>query len=257
MNRYPFIALSCLLALSSWSLWTRYRQGRLLTPASGLHLQILIFFGIGGFAFLMFQDVEPKLASADVTRFTAICCWPLVIGYSVAVILENYWFRLKTQEELVLLRGYKLPTDILFILTFLGDAGYFLDGRLKMHGLEAIPAYLKELFFPCLLLSIIYGLSKTDSRRSFAVFQFLIALTIAIISPWRSVMVYVGAAIWLAILLTRPRWIAWVSILGLFALLYVIPMQNLKKANYEQFQMNPWSLVQEGLDLSMSEDRKS
>ncbi len=251
MNPYPPIVL--VAAFSGWCLWRRYREGHLLAPASGLHVQILIFFGLGGLAFVGFQNSDPLLAPEEVKHYAALCCWPLALGYVAAVVLERRIFRPAPREEPVLTEAGILTPGAVSLLALLGFGGYVLEGRINVPGLQSVPSYFKILFFPGLFLSLTSTLSHRTISKQVESLIIVLASALALFTPWRSVLVLAISTILLAFALTRPSWLVPAYLLGVVSILVLVPFQNLKKADFSAFRRQPVAVLRESLSMPLAE----
>ena len=249
----PYVLVAALIILSCWTLWCRYREGRLFTPSSGLHLQFLVFFGMGGFGFALFPNAEPHLSKLEIIESILQCIPPLLGGYAIAIGIERFYFRRKRRIETVMTRGGTFSPVVIFFVALLGFAGCLLEGELLIPGLSSLPTYCKNLFFPCFLLAIINARSYGIHGILVSVLIVIMAIVIGIWSPWRSVLIILAATILLAVILMRPKWIPVTLVAGVIAMGLLIPFQNAKKIGYEEFVADPYLLVEQTLDMKMGE----
>jgi hypothetical protein len=249
-----FFILSLLAALNLFALWNRYKTGLFLSAPSGLHLQILIFYCLGGFAFLGFPDAEPKLADYEILQGIGRYCLPLLFGYSIAVFWEYRTIRSLPRQIIgATITGSNFSPGLLFFIATLGFAGCVLEGRLNNTIFSATPIYIKNLFFPCFLLALLNWTKYTVSGKFVALIIFAMALTSGIWSAWRSILVILSASIMMGAVLIAPRRTPLVLIAGTFIMSILIPFQVLKRGDYEKFRSNPFQTLTETFDLSKEE----
>lgn len=234
------------MGISFWVLWVRYREGRLVTPASGLHLQFLIFFGVGGFAFFMFPDAEPFLPRKVILEEINKSIPPLLLGYCIAIGIERCLFRRRFVKNV---GRVDFKSELVFIAALVGFIGCLLEGRLTIPGLSAVPTYLKHLFFPSFLLAITNFRSYGPVGTRISICIVLLALIVGVWSPWRSVLIVLLATVLIAVVLVKVRWlpIALLVITGLMMVL--IPFQNAKKDNFDDFIRDPIKLFENSMDM--------
>src|ERR1035437_8821478 len=86
----PLILLAITL-LSGGALWFRYHEGKLLTPSGGLHLQVFLVFGIGGFCYIYFPETDFRLTEDAIWHYTYVTSVPFLMGYAIALAFEYLW----------------------------------------------------------------------------------------------------------------------------------------------------------------------
>lgn len=251
MNAY--LILGAIVFLSSYVLWCRYREGHLLTPSNGLHLQILIFYGMGGFAFLLFPDSEPRLAKQEIIESVEKYCLPLLIGYGISVLVERRYFRKPRQVEMIMSRFAQIPPFVVAFFACLGFAGFMMEGKFRGSGFDSISTYFRNLFFPCLLFAMINTRKPSLPGRLVAAIFVSMALIIAVWSPWRSTLILLTATVFLALIFIKPRLIPATIIGGVFAMGFLIPFQLAKRRDYKSFMANPMVAFQKSLDMGFTE----
>ena len=248
--RLPLLSL---IVLSVAALYFRYREGRLLTPASGLHLQIFIFFGLGGLAFVSFLDAEPILNNDEVFHYAAVSSRPLLVGYAIAVAVEYFLFKTPKRPEPVLTKTCILPSGILLALAIMGFSGHLLEGRVSLGSFNSVPTYFKSLFFPCLLLALINTVMHKVTGRIITPLIFLMAILTGVLSPWRSVLIILAATFMLGISLSRPKSAPLALGAGIMLLLFLIPFQNIRKSDPEAFGQHPVEAFKQVMNMSLRE----
>jgi hypothetical protein len=250
------LILATLSLLSTHALWMRYRDDRLLTPAGGLHLQILIFFCLGGFCFLGFPSVEPRLADDEMAELTYESCLPLLIGYAIVCALEFGWRRSNSDGGGIQNRLDCVGGNELLVLLIVGFASNMLAATETAEaGANVIASYLSLVFFPSILLLIsrVLGQKATIRGHLGIVAATLVASVFGFYSPWRSILVILGFTILFAIFLKRPRWLPATFAIGFCFLMAIVPFQLIKRANFEEFQEAPVAVIGRSLEVDLDD----
>src|ERR1039457_3057438 len=81
--------LACVLvAMSTFAIWKRIRSGTLLGAAGGLHVNILLFFGLGMFSY-SWHTATWEREFAFVTKAWSEAGLMLALGYGVVLLLQR------------------------------------------------------------------------------------------------------------------------------------------------------------------------
>jgi hypothetical protein len=240
-----------LLTLNVSALWIRYLNGRLLTPSGGLHLQILIFFCIGGLSFLAFPSADRRLYEDEVADLIFNSCIPLLLGYAISCALELRSHRKAKGGEVRPINQFS--ADDLMALLAIGFAGTVLGTVTEGFTANVVAAYMALLFFPSILLCILNTNEFGGVRLPTTVLVLLTAAIIGFFSPWRSVLVILAATLLLGISLCRPRWLPGVSIVGFLAVSVLLPFQVIKRDSFAEFQAAPLQVIATTLEINYDE----
>jgi hypothetical protein len=234
-------------------IWYRYRKGLLLTPTAGLHFQILIFFVIGGFSYVLFPDAEPRFVLDEILESSWLYLLPFLAGYVITCFIEYFYLKQFPSLSIRQLPEYRFSSNSLFFVTFLGFLGCTLEGSIHFAFLGSLLVYLKALFLPCLIFMVINYKRYNILGKSMAISTVLMAVIIGITSPWRSVLIFLLLSLFLALCLTKPKWIPFALLVSITLLLFLIPFQNLKKFEYTRFTVEPMAVLRESLELKLFE----
>jgi hypothetical protein len=234
-------------------LWQRYRKNMLLTPISGLHLQILVFYGLGGFAFVLFPEAEPRLLVDEIVESSVLYLTPFLIGYAIACLFDYLIIRRTSTNLSESFLKYQFTPISLFSVGLLGFTGCLLEGKLIFFGLSSLLTYFKTLFFPCLIfMALNYG--KYDIfGKLLTLTCFLMSIIIGIWSPWKSFLIVLMMSVMIVVALAKPKLLPYALILSVVSLLFLIPFQLKKRVDYLRFTSDPTGVFRESLELTNSE----
>lgn len=249
------VAISLVIGvLSSFSLYTRWRKGLLLTAAGGLHLNALVFFAVGGLCYSWFGAAFGSLPHELAMSYFPKVGGAFLLGYALWVFIEYRQFcsLKKVAKEVQEVEHFSL--EALAFLSGLAFLGYFLSAyEIALSGAGTIFPVLKNFFYPALLLCIL-RVSRHDPPSIFlAAFILATAGYYAIFSPWRSEMILVSSCLWLAWILRAPQAFFPALITFLIGFLLLLPFANYKKIHYEEFRTRPYETFTLTLKMEMSE----
>ena len=255
----PLILLAITL-LSGGALWFRYQEGKLLTPSGGLHLQIFLFFGIGGFCYILFPATDFKLTEDAIWHYTYVTSVPFLMGYAIAFAFEYLWGpRLGGKStsgqnnEFNYLGSIFQPFEF-FIVSLLGSIGFFLQYVLEGSIFGQLGTYLGLLFFPSILIGIADWRKMNLLTRIITVILLIQVLLVGFYSAWRSMLIILIVTILLGVSVSRKKKvILGVVGVGFIVLCYIIPFQILKRHNMDEFERDPINLIVKSLDIPFSE----
>ncbi len=248
------IGLGLLLG-SSFALFRRARAQTLFTASGGLHLNILLFFGLGGLAYTWsegwVQQFDPYYETVEAMASAGLV---LLLGYLVWIALEFWLNRSKKQVEFKAPRvdhNSFLLIVALWLLSIIGRLGS--DSDFAQSGVGTILPVVRLFQYPIIALAI----SVTTARRPHTFVLAMIALGIsaylAFISPWRSDIILLGGAVSLGLILRRRRLVFSAQFLVILSLLFLLPFANEKKMHYEEVVADPLGTFAETLRATPSE----
>jgi hypothetical protein len=248
-----FFLFSVIIFLSFFTIWQRYLKGFLLTPVTGVHFQILVFFGFGGISFCLFPDAEPRLSFDEIVENSVIYMRPFLVGYVISCLSEYLYLKYHPTILAAYSFEYSFNSVSLFPVALIGFSGCLLEGRITIVGLSTIATYLKCLFFPALVFMLTNHARFNGSGKFFAILCYTMAIIIGIWSPWKSVLIVLLMSIMLAVAVVKPRLVPYALSLAIALMMFLVPFQNMKRSDYQRFTSDPLTIVRESLELNSLE----
>lgn len=251
-HQLALVVPAVISGVSGFRIWRLFCAHSLLTGVGGVHIQIFLFYGLGGLAFVSFPASEHALSSAQIDYFVLSAGGKFVSGYVLAVLAERI-VRKCSRSALALDPQPRLTERSFAVIAALGIAGMLFEQLLPSVSSSAISAYLKAFSYPAIFFSIV------DARRSMFWFSlagvlFLSAADVAFFSLWRSVLVMLSATIMLGIAVRNSRLLPASFAIGVLALGLILPFQIIKRVDPEAFNESPVRVLEESLSIEF-EDR--
>jgi len=251
MFALSFLLILSLGFMSFILLLTRFRNNDLITPVSGLHLQVFILFFIGGMAYLFFPSGDPSVAEGDVPELIIEACIPFVVGYSLVFFGELY---IKKINKYKLSNGYYIKnlsknkifskSDII-LLAVLSIFGITL-GTDKLIFL----VYLGNFYYPTIFIFLLSYAGFDTTNKLIVTISFMsFAVFLGFYSPWRSILVILLITILMVVAIRAPKRMPIFFIGGIFFMSILLPFQMLKKDRFDEFLRSPVSIISESLSI--------
>jgi hypothetical protein len=255
MNTSAIYVLA-ILALSAIEVRARAKRGTIVTPSGGLHLQVLLFYGIGGVFFVFFPDGEPSLVPTEIDRLVAESGLPFLVGYAVTCVVEKI-SRLGASVHRVgaaLRSGELFSGTYLLILAIAGLFGFVMSTLGFGENVSQMTAYSALLFYPSVLLFLmnrgrVFGLSPTTA----ALVMVLFAIGLGFASPWRSILVILAGTVVVSLILRAPKWAALSVAIGVIACYILLPFQIIKRDNVSDLRASASDSFYASLQLTADE----
>ncbi len=251
---YGRLIACAIVAMSTYAIWRRIRSGRLLTAAGGLHLNILLFFGLGMLSY-SWDSTATQREFALVTSAWSEAGLFLAAAYGVALLLER-----RSQNKL-----NRLPpvTDVeptvqtiavLIGLWMLAVMGKLMAGfAFASSGAGTIFPVLELFGYPALVVAILMVRLRQPYTVVLLSFLFAVSGYLAVTSPWRSELVLLGASVSMGLLLKGRRFLWVAPIILVFTVLILLPFANEKKLHYEQVSSDPMGALEKTIDMPIDE----
>jgi hypothetical protein len=245
-----------LVLTSSFALYRRVRAHTLFTASGGLHLNVLLFFGLGGLAYTWSEgwvrQFDPYYETQDAMISAGLV---LLAAYLTWILLETWINRSKNDPG-----GFKPPSidrRSVLLIVFLGALAVIgrlgSDSEFAQSGVGTLLPVLRMFQYPIIALAI----SLTTRRRphTFVITIIVMAISayLAFISPWRSDIILLGGAVSLGLILRRRKLIFSAQFLVLLSLLFLLPFANEKKMHYDEVVADPLGTFGDTLEASPSE----
>lgn len=260
MNLDPLIQcrLVCLglLLVSAFALFRRLKSRTLFTASGGLHVNVLLFFGLGGLAYTFSEGWVRTFDPYDETVEAMMRAGLMfLIGYVIWILLE---IKLKRSDQTrstfhipLIDRHGMLLIIVLWALSMVGRLGS--DWEVSKSGVGTLLPVMRMFQYPIVALAI----SLTRRGKPLLLLVTAVALSLsgylAFISPWRSDFILLGGAVSLGLLLRRRRLIFSAQALILLSLLFVLPFANEKKMRYDEVIADPFGSLSESLKMPATE----
>jgi hypothetical protein len=256
-----WIALVIVL-LSLRAVIERVRRGTLLTAVGGLHINLMLFYGIGLFYYtLPFPSTGLAATISDHDRnhqrlieAITIGGWPMCVGYLAAVIFDVRMQRRRSAADapeppkredmrLTVLMGLAIAAA----LGYLGSLYEF-----SQSGLGTVFPLLKTTLYPATMLAVWVVSRKRPLTWGPFLFALGFAAFVALFSPWRSELIFLAGAVGLGLFLRHRKLLLPIATL-LFGLLIMLPFAHAKKLRFEEVRQDPVGQFAGTLDLSLEE----
>jgi len=249
---YVRVIACVLVAMSTCAIWKRIRSGTLLGAAGGLHLNILLFFGLGMLSYNWYA-ATPEREFAFVTKAWSEAGLMLVLGYGVVLLLER-----RTQKNInPVLHVNNIEPTAQTIAVLVGLWLLSVVGRLMASfeftnsGVGTIFPVLKLFGYPALVVSVLMVRFRQLYTVVLLSFLFTVSAYLAVASPWRSELILLGASVSMGLLL-KGRPFGWMApVFLVFTLLFLLPFANEKKLHYTQVSADPVAAFEETIAVPM------
>lgn len=239
-------------ALAILSMVRRSRGGALLSGVSGLHANMLVFMGIGPFAYTYTADTAERVPYPELIAALAPA-FPFALGGYALTIGAEWWLSRRNRHiEALQSSGFRVSAVIFF--GTLSVVGASLAGsEVSTGGIGTIFPVLRTLLYPSLLMAVISYRPTLLWNSVVGVLAAFIGLT-AFFSPWRSGLVMFVVTVSL-VAFTGRRKKAWLLAPLLVVAMYAImPFQIIKRQNFEAFkESGPSETLRTAYELTWTE----
>lgn len=236
-----------LTAASLWALWSGFHRARYpLGTTAGLHLHVLLYYGLGSLAYVLADGYPDRLPRATVLDYTRPALRAVAIGYAAVVALatsvqyigrqagphnlDRVAAALRSREAVALLAALA-PLSVLGIL--------FSDAGFATSGVGTLVIVFRLFVYPVIICAVV----AWDGRRTYS--AALIGCYLAVIAAlslatgWRSQLIFFAVALLIG-WLVRAREIRLRYLAGLVVtILALLPFVDLKKKQYERTMQDP------------------
>ncbi len=96
---YGRVIACAIITMSVYAIWKRIRSGTLLSAAGGLHLNILLFFGVGMLSYSLGTQTSIR-EFALVTNAWSEAGLVLAVAYGVVLLLERRTHKISISHRL-------------------------------------------------------------------------------------------------------------------------------------------------------------
>lgn len=243
---------TALICLSGYAVWKRMKSGTLLTAAGGLHLSMFLSFGCGMFAYTWsyLLPVDSAGGMPVVEAFPKIGVL-LLGGYTAALLLERW-----QHQKIALPRRRVLSPfqniSLLMLVWMLAIVGTLTSDRDIAHsGVGTILVILKMFEYSAVVLAI--KIVKIGRVYSLVVLTLVVAVSgyLAVVSPWRSEIIFLAASISLGFALRGRRTMMFAPLLLVASIVILLPFANEKKTRYEQVVADPVGAFESTLTMPL------
>ncbi len=242
-----------LTAVSAAVVVRRFRAGTLLTAAGGLHVNVLLFFGLGAMAYA--TGVAPAERIGDVIPAMASGLWYFGPAYTAVAFRELWRSRRSAPHRAARLQLPPVSDRQLLGFGLLALVGYVgSQSDLSSSGAGTIFPVLKLFWYPVLVAAVSRATRRNPRSLFLLVLALLITVSLSYLSAWRSEMINTGGAVLLGLLLRNRRFVLVAPALAGVILGALLPFAHLKKTNYEQVMADPWGTAEEVASMPL-EDR--
>jgi hypothetical protein len=246
---------SAVSLLACFALYRAYRHGKLLSAVAGLHSSVLLFMGVGPFAYTYLQDYGERIGFEALLSSLAGPYAYFLVGYAIEVCIEQFVSRRRAEADRFSLDDIDVPT--VFFFGLLSLIGYtFSLFEFSRSGAGTIFQVLSAFLYPVIVIAVIAYRPKELLSNVVTLVVLGLAGYFAIYSLWRSQLIMLIGAIGIGAIFRSRGGIVIFGVLAIIILYVVLPFQQLKKFNSEQFFEDPEVFVYASLDMSM-EDRHS
>lgn len=209
-----------------------FLEGKIISAVGGLHINILIFYGVGPLTNTYAQLHWDYVVAPNIMYYANTILWYVALcylGYTVGVFL---FMQNKNNSRSSTLANSnvgdlnKFNTKVL-IISFLG---YLLSRtELALSGIGTIFPVCKNLLFPCLIM-LIYNFRKSNSVSVVLLFLGFVLVGInAFFSAWRSELIMFIFSVGIGLVLKSRKLLMYGLFLGPILVVLILPFQYLKK----------------------------
>ncbi len=224
-----------MIVLAIINIGRKLRQNSLLTATGGLHVNFLIFYGVGPLSetygtliWDVFNGQGLKAFTNEVLMYVTSCYLVYTIYLQVRFFRRSpqanaYWFA----------EGFQGPVmnAINGVFLILSVIGYlFAQEEFALSGVGTIFPVLKNLLFPC-VVTLIYNTRTKDFLSVLLLLAGFLMIGInAFYSSWRSELVLFIFSIGMGLVLRNRRYFYIGLIAGPLLVALILPFQFLKKS---------------------------
>lgn len=228
----------------------RWRKGRFLTAAAGWHGTLFLMYGVSGLAYIA-HPVESRIPSSYLLPAYRLGLTYLAFGQMLSLAVDFLLLyrrpRLRVMESST--RTFRIAV-LVSILAIFGYAGVLAG----LGGSGAGTAFTVLLLFRYPSGVFLVLAAKSVRERLIASALVGVSLLFAVLSPWRSELIFVTAAVLLGVALRSLRWVTIGAVTGLAVFVFLLPFLNARKTRLDEFQDAPFDFFIAAERISM-EDR--
>jgi len=238
-------------------LYFRNKRGLFLTAVSGLHLTFLLFFGLGSFFYAIFGITSDRIARNVITAKIDLLYPYLIFGYLILVGIEFYNRKklgvLQRMTFLYLKEHVNLNAFNIFIL-LLSFIGYlFSSSDISNSGAGTLFPVFSNLLLPISIL-IVFNVNKNDSLSIWLLIILILLVGVqAFVSSWRSQLILFFGCVVIGWSLRGKMNYYIISILSIAFIVFIIPFQQLKKNNFNNYNYETNIAFEESLDFTVDQ----
>ncbi len=240
------------IIMGIYNLSKRNKLNQLLTAVSGLHVSVIMFFGLGFLSYVNY-DLQIDTIGRNEVLITLKKTMPFFsFGYFIISLLE--YNRFKNEKINVYKFDFKKHSWDFYsaFFLFLAYIGLlFSESSFANSGIGTFVPVLNNFIYPVTILII----AKVEKRNSFSILLlFLLILFVgynAFTSSWRSQLIMFSISILIGLSLRGRINYVILSIVGIIYSFFILPFQEIKKHNYELFKNDPMVAVVISLNYDM------
>ena len=256
---YVRVIACVLVAMSTCAIWKRIRSGTLLGAAGGLHVNILLFFGLGMLSYSWHTATWEREYAFVTSEFAFVTkAWSdaglmLAVGYGAVLLLErrtqkniNPVLHIKniepTAQTIAVLIG-------LWLLSVVGSLMANLEFGNSSFG--TIFPVLQLFGYPALVVAVLMVRFRQPYTIVLVSLLFAVSGYLAVASPWQSALIFLGASVSMGLLLRGRRFFWPAPVLLVFTLFFLLPFAHEKKMHYQQVSADPVAAFEKTIDMPM------
>lgn len=238
-------------------LYFRNKRGLFLTAQTGMHLSFLFFFGLGSFFYAIIGITTDRIARNVVVDKIDTVFPYLVAGYALLFLYELYNRKNNSDFQRMVFRQIRERVNLnvfnLFIL-FLSFIGYiFSSSDVANSGAGTLFPVFSNLLLPVSIL-IVFNVKMRDG---FSVGLFIALILLvgvqAFLSSWRSQLIMFFGCMLIGWSLRGTINYYVVSVLSLVFIIFIIPFQQLKKSNANNYDFNANAAFEQSLNFTLDQ----
>jgi hypothetical protein len=214
----------------------RFRNGRLISLAGGLHANTLISMGVGPLFYVLspqYFDTE-RIDHATVIQHALLSNGLFLLGYLIVIGLE-LMDRGSISDQAIVRRLRGFSEIQIYFLFVLGSSGIIaVNLGLNTSGVGTLFNIIYLFIFPIVALVIVRMDNKRPSSWATALFIISVVGAYCLTSYWRSLSLVFGLSILLGITMKIRLQLRWTLLMSLFFVgwyIWLFPFLQLKKAN--------------------------
>jgi hypothetical protein len=210
------------------------KRRTLITAIGGLHLNLLIFYGIGPIAntfVTLWWDYKfargLNVYTNQILTYVAFC-------YLIFTVITVLFFNKRNSKSA---RWLEMSQDVsslnrlnakILVLAFVGYL--FADQEIAFSGIGTIFPVFKNLLFPSLVLMIYNARKQSPTSIVLLLAGFMLVGMNAFFSTWRSELIMFMFSIGIGLVLRNKKFLKYGIIFGPLFIALVLPFQLLKKS---------------------------
>lgn len=219
--------------------WRSFRVGSVFTASIGLHLNMLLLFGVGPFCYVTNGSPVPEPRPRyDLIGHMADAGQYVLAGY-LAWCLFEFVRPLRKRESYSSEAASLTPTQIACVVA-VGLVGYFMSGGdLAASGLGTIFPVARTLLYPTVVIALLRVRGADPATVLFAVPYYVLTLVLSVLSPWRSELIALLFGTLMVVIYRARRWAPAVAAAGVGLVFVFIPYVDMKKTDPERMRADP------------------